>query len=89
MGQTVSSENDSNGISDGSRHVKDTSNLAIYEQYNNQVPCFDSHLMLCCPCCNGFYMIIVLQGRGNAVHSNGVSSAGDGVDEKPYDIRHS
>lgn len=35
------------------------------------------------------YMIIVIQGRGNAVHSNGVSSAGDGVDEKPYDIRHS
>lgn len=37
-GQTVHNESYSNGTSSGSRHMKNTSDLAVYEQYRNQVP---------------------------------------------------
>lgn len=39
-GQTVQNENHSNGAANGSVPVKNTSDMAIYEQYRNQVLCF-------------------------------------------------
>lgn len=41
-GHHVSNGDQSNGTANGSGSVKNTSDLAIYEQFRNQVVCLDS-----------------------------------------------
>ena len=90
-GQTagvVCNGNSSNVTSNGNGYLKNTSDMAIYEQYRNQVfhRWIVSHLM------SGNMLVLEKlfdmlhtvwsQDRGSSANHNGVSSAG--FDEKPY-----